>query len=227
MPGKSRKLIDLTHVIDPKTAPRKFTMEMVGAETVNPNVVHLENQWYIMTNISMVSHIGTHIEAPYHIFPDGMDLAQLPIDVLCGDAVLLDFTKLAPQSAISLEDAKRASERAGGIRKGDIVLCNLGYADSYGTEGYGNSPYFTTEAIGYLANSGMKRMGVDASGVEIPKSEEHVNHKALLSRNIPLIENLAHVDALTRPRFKVYAFPIPVRGLESFPLRVVAEVEDD
>jgi kynurenine formamidase len=83
----------------------------------------------------MVSHIGTHIEAPYHIFPDGWTCAA-PHRRPCGDAVLLDFTKLAPQSAISLEDAKRASERAGGIRKGDIRLCNLGYADSYGTEGF-------------------------------------------------------------------------------------------
>lgn len=225
MPCKNTKLVDLTHIIDPKNAPRKFTMEMVGAETVNPNVVHLENQWYIMTNISMVSHIGTHIEAPYHIFPDGMDLAQLPIDIFCGNAVMLDFTSLKPNSAISLEEAKEAAEKAGGIRKGDIVLCNLGYAGSYGTDNYANSPYFTTEAIDYLANSGMKMMGVDASGVEIPMSEEHVNHQALLSRNIPLIENVANLNAVGQVRFKVYAFPLPVVGLESFPLRVVAEVQ--
>ena len=73
-------MIDLTHVIDPEKVERKFSIETIGAETVNRNVVRLEKQWYIMTNIAMVSHIGTHIEVPYHILPDGHDLASMPVD---------------------------------------------------------------------------------------------------------------------------------------------------
>ena len=68
----------------------------------------------------------------------------------------------------------------------------------------------------------MKMMGVDAGGVEIPMSEEHVNHAALFSRNIPLIENVAHLNELSGRRLKVCAFPIPIAGVESFPVRVVA-----
>ena len=34
-------------------------------------------------------------------------------------------------------------------------------------------------------------MGVDATGVEVPGSEEHVNHHALFAAGIPLIENLS------------------------------------
>ncbi|MGI5900092.1 MAG: cyclase family protein [Christensenellales bacterium] len=218
------KYIDLTHVIDPGAVQRKFSIEQIGAETVNPNVVRLEDQWYIMSNINMVSHIGTHIEAPYHILPSGKDLAALPLETLCGDAVLLDLRGLPQKSAICEETVKAAAEKAGGIRKGDIVLCNLGYADHYGADEYSMSPHFTTEAIEFLANSGMKMMGVDAGGVEIPASEEHVNHLALLSRDIPLIENVANLNALPAHRFKVYAFPIAVLGLESFPVRVVAQL---
>ena len=68
----------------------------------------------------------------------------------------------------------------------------------------------------------MKLMAVDASGVEIPGSEEHVNHMALFTRDIPLIENLAGFDRLTKTRLTVYAFPISMTGLDSFPVRVVA-----
>ena len=74
------RIVDLSHVIAPGKAGRKFALEMVGAETVNPNVVRLEGQWYIMHNVSMVSHIATHIEAPYHILKHEADLAQLPLD---------------------------------------------------------------------------------------------------------------------------------------------------
>jgi arylformamidase len=220
------RIIDLSHVITPGKAGRKFALEMVGAETVNPNVVRLEGQWYIMHNISMVSHIGTHIEAPYHLFKSKADLAGLPLEQLMGEAVLLDLRRCPRKSAITLQHVQDASARVGGIRPGDIVFCNLGSAAFYGTEEYGTTPYFSPEAIQWLVDRGMKLMGVDASGVEVPGSENHVNHSALFTKGIPLIENLANLNQLSRPRFLVYAFPIAVSGLEAFPLRVIA-VESD
>ena len=72
----------------------------------------------------------------------------------------------------------------------------------------------------------MKLMGVDAGGVEVPGSEQHVSHYALFSRGIPLIENVANLHLLSKPRVQAYAFPIAVRGLEAFPVRVVAVEED-
>ncbi|HSR11067.1 MAG TPA: cyclase family protein [Thermodesulfobacteriota bacterium] len=220
------RLVDLSHVITPGKAGRKFSIETVGAEMVNPNVVRLEGQWYIMHNVSMVTHIGTHIEAPYHLFKSQADLAALPLKKLMGDAVLLDFRHVSRKTAITAADAEEASSKAGGIRSGDIVFCNVGSAALYGTEEYATSPYFSPEAIQFLVSSGMKMMGVDASGVEVPGSEEHVNHSALFTRGIPLIENLANLDRLSGKRFVVYAFPIAVARLEAFPLRVVAVEED-
>jgi len=83
------RIVDLSHVITPGKAGRKFAIEMVGAETVNPNVVRLEGQWYIMHNISMVSHIGTHIEAPYHLFKSKADLAGLPLEQLKSESICM------------------------------------------------------------------------------------------------------------------------------------------
>ena len=221
-----RKLYDLTHVIDPKNAPRKFTVETIGAETVNQNVVRLQGQWYIMSNISMVSHIGTHIEMPYHLFPDGADLATVDLNTLCGQAVLLDLRDVPAGEPITVPALESAIEKVGGVKTGDIVICNLGYSDKYGTDAYTQSPYFTNEAICRLVATGMKMMAVDAGGVEIPKSEQHVNHTALLEKDICLIENIAHLNDLPVSRFDVCAFPIPVAGVESFPVRVVAFVEE-
>jgi kynurenine formamidase len=220
------KIIDLSHVIEPGKAGRKFTLEMVGAETVNPNVIRLENQWYIMHNISMVSHIGTHIEAPYHILKDQADLAAIPLETLIGSAIILDLRGYAAKSAIGIDDVQSAAERSGGIRPGDIVFGNLGWGPFYGTERYGGNPYFPPETIAWLADHGMKLMGVDAGGVEVPGSEQHVSHYALFSRGIPLIENLTNLNRLSKSRVQVYAFPVAVRGLEAFPVRVIAVEED-
>jgi len=220
-------MIDLTHMIDPEKEERKFMIETIGAETVNRNVVRLEKQWYIMTNIAMVSHIGTHIEVPYHILPDGHDLASMPLETFGGHAVLLDFSDAGERTGISKERTIQAAEASGGIREGDIVFCNLGFADFYGNEHYAQSPYFTAEAILWLAQSGMKMMGVDAGGVELPGSEQHVNHTTLFNHNIPLIENVANLDLIKTTRFTVAAFPYPIKGVESFPVRVVAFTSGD
>lgn len=216
------RVVDLTHIIDPKKVQRKFSVETIGAETVNKNVVRKTDQWYIMSNISMVSHIGTHIEVPYHLFPDGYDLAEMPLEAYYGDAVLLDFSDIQKRVEISVDRVKKEAEKIGGIPKDAIVFCNLGYADRYGQEEYAQSPYFSTEAIEWLAGSGMKMMGVDAGGVELPASEEHVNHTALFIKDIPLIENVANLNKLSQTHFKVTAFPYPIAGVEAFPLRVVA-----
>lgn len=216
------KAVDLTHVIDPQKVQRKFMVETIGAETVNHSVVRKEAQWYIMSNISMVSHIATHIEVPYHIFPDENDLADMPLDAYWGEAILLDFSDIQKRVEIPLKRVQLEADRVGGIKPGDIVLCNLGYADRYGQEEYTQSPYFSTEAIRWLAGSGIKMMGVDAGGVELPASEEHVNHTALFEQNIPLIENVANLNQLTQKRFQLAAFPYPIAGVEAFPLRVVA-----
>ncbi|MGA2991613.1 MAG: cyclase family protein [Candidatus Korobacteraceae bacterium] len=220
-----KRIVDLSHVLDPGKAGRKFIIEMVGAETVNPNVVRLENQWYIMHNVNMVSHIGTHIEAPYHLFKDRDDLAKMPLELLMGKAVILDLRQVPRASAVSLAQVKSAAGKAGGIHRGDIVFCNLGGAPFYGTDDYRLTPYFVPEAIAWLVDQGMKMMGVDATGVEVPGSEEHVNHSALFKNNVPLIENLANLNSLRQSRVEVYALPIAVRGLEAFPLRVIA-IED-
>jgi kynurenine formamidase len=220
------RIIDLTHVLDPSKAERRLAIEMVGAETVNSSVVRLENQWYIMHNVNIVSHIGTHIEAPYHILKDGVDLAGLSLEVLTGDAVILDLSDSPRDSAVELARVQKAADKVGGIHAGDIVFCNLGGARFYGTDEYSRVPYFAPDAIKWLLDQGMKMMGVDAKGLEVPASEQHVNHCALFERGVPLIENLANLDSLSRSRVKVFALPIAVRGLEAFPLRVIAVEED-
>ena len=38
-------VVDLTHIIDPKKVQRKFSVETIGAETINKNVVRRQDQW--------------------------------------------------------------------------------------------------------------------------------------------------------------------------------------
>jgi arylformamidase len=219
---KFNRIIDLSHTLRPSEERRKLEIEMIGSEEV-ANVVRLPGQWYIMHNVEMVSHIGTHIEVPYHCTENGTDLADVSLESLIGEAVILDLTKEAKAGeAITLEQMQKAAKVAGGIKQGDIVFVHVGWDKYYNTDAYGDGPLFSLPAMQWLVEQGMKLMGVDCSGVVIPTMNHRDGHMVLFDREICLIENLTNLNKLTKSRVDVFALPIGVKKLESFPLRVIA-----
>jgi arylformamidase len=209
------RVIDLTHVIQP-TAPdaqRKFVVRTHDALEEIPGKVRPEGEWYVMSDVDLMGHVGTHIEAPFHCLKKGADLSQIPLDRLVGDAVILNLVNAKAEGGVTLQQVQDAAKVAGGVRKGDIVFCRMG-----------PTPYFATAPLKWLVGQGMKMMGVDSAGVELADDTTHanINHLVLFRAGIPLIENLANLDRVSRPRVKVYALPVPARGLDAFPLRVIA-----
>jgi arylformamidase len=213
--GAQERMIDLTQVIQP-TAPdaqRKFVVRIHDALEEIPGKVRPEGEWYVMSDVDLMGHVGTHIEAPFHCLKKGADLSQIPLDRLGGDAVILNLVNAKAEGGVTLQQVQDAAKVAGGVRKGDIVFCRMG-----------PTPYFSTAPLKWLVEQGMKMMGVDSGGVELADDKTHanVNHLVLFRAGIPLIENLANLNRVSRPRVKVYALPVPVRGLDAFPLRVIA-----
>ena len=212
------RIVDLTHVIEPTStdAERKFVVHIHDALQEIPGTIRPEGEWYVMSDVELMDHVGTHIEAPLHCLKDGMDLSQIPLERLIGDAVILDLRDAYSDAGVTIEQVREAAEEAGGLNANDIVFCMMGETD-----------YFSTEALRWLVEAGVKLMGVDSAGLELPHSISHANenHLVLFRAGIPLIERLANLDKLSKSRVKVYALPIPVVGLDAFPLRVIA-IED-
>ena len=55
--------------------------------------------------LSMGSHIGTHVDAPWHFEEDGKRLHEIDTAVFFGEALLLDFQKADAITADLLGDA--------------------------------------------------------------------------------------------------------------------------
>jgi len=211
----TQRIVDLTRTIEPTgpDAPRKFVIHKHDALQEIPGKVRPEGEWYIMSDVELMDHVGTHIEVPLHCLQEGADLAQVPVEQLVGPAVILDLTGAEAEGGVTLEQVRAAAEAAGGIQAGDIVFGRMGATQ-----------YFSTAALQWIVDQGCKLMGVDSGGVELSHDTTHanVNHLLLFRAGIPLIENLAHLDQLTQSRVLAYALPVPVVGLDAFPLRVIA-----
>ena len=209
------RMIDLTRIIEPTDdqAQRKFVVNIHNALQEIPGKVRPEGEWYVMSDVALMNHVGTHIETPFHCLKEGNDLSTITLDQLIGDAVILDLSEAAAEGGVTLAQVQAAAAQAGGVQRGDIVFGRMG-----------PTQYFSTAGLQWLVDQGIKLMGVDSGGVELSHDTTHanVNHLLLFRANIPLIENLTNLDQLTRARVKVYALPVPIKGLDAFPLRVIA-----
>lgn len=209
------RIVDLTRVIQPTgpDAQRKFVVNIHDALHEIPGKERPAGEWYVMSDVALMNHVGTHIEMPFHCLKEGADLAQVPVEQLCGEAVILDLSDAEADLGVTLEQVQAAAAKAGGVRSGDIAFGRMG-----------PTKYFSTAGLAWLVEQGIKLMGVDSGGVELSHDTTHanVNHLLLFRAGIPLIENLTNLDGLTKSRVQVYALPVPVRGLDAFPLRVIA-----
>lgn len=217
-----RRIIDLTLPLVPGQGGRPLVIEQGRTEelTVHAPVDH---SWHIMHRVQTISHIGTHIESPYHCMPNGRDLGAIPVEQLVGEAVVLDLSDLPLDSLIGAGEMAHLAERAGGVRPGDIAFLLTGHAGKRDTPDYERRPSLTADSTRYLVDQGVKLVSADLSSLEGPRTPGHLDcHLVLLENDIPFIENLVNLTALRQPRVFVCALPIPVKGLDAFPLRVIA-----
>ncbi len=221
---KWNRIIDLSHTLDPKTDARLVRVTKVELEdyaTVFPGyVVTKADANFPMHTVLIASHIGTHLETPYHWGLKGIDVAEIPVEQLIGDAVLLDLTHVPASGWITLADVQEASRKAG-MRRGDMVFCDTVYE----TAAEKKAPFFRTDAIEWLVAEGMTVLGVEAEMEDLLQGAvtgDFPNHTALFSKGVLLIEYITNLEQIEGTRFTAIALPTKIRGADSLPIRLVA-----
>nr|WP_302598284.1 cyclase family protein [uncultured Cellulosilyticum sp.] len=191
-------------------------------------------------------HSVTHIDAPWHYgeMTDGkkaMTIDEIPLEWCYGDGVVIDMTHKKDGEVISKQDVKEELEKIGvQLSKGMIVLIHTGrdkimYTKEYLFRGTGVS----REATEWLIDQGIKVMGIDQWGWDLPLPQQAAEAKAGKTPN-PFweahrvgckkaychIEQIVGLDQLPSSGFKVMAMPLPLKGCSASPIRLVAIIED-
>ncbi|MDA8195012.1 MAG: cyclase family protein [Thermaerobacter sp.] len=175
------------------------------------------------TRVEFSIHTGTHIDAPFHFFPEGKTIDQIPLAVFIGPAIAVDVTRFgSPRQAITLDNlfaAGIADVALSGIR----LLLRTDWATQHWNQPdlYTKNPYLAQDAAQWLANQGIAALGLDfAVDSEFP----YPNHYVFLGKEILLMENLINLDRLGSRPFTLMALPLRVVGGDGGPARVVASV---
>lgn len=177
--------------------------------------------------IVMCDHAGTHVDAPIHFNPDGKPIDQMPLDLMVGEAVVLDFTYKKSGDSVTVEDVEKKLKDAA-INLGQIkaILFKTGAGPLYGTDQY-YQHYLEIhpETVRWMVKQGIKLWGVDASTIDCaPKRETH-----MLLRELEFyhMENLANLDALpVNVPFTLACVALPFVGATASPLRPIAILKE-
>lgn len=216
------RMVDLSRPLRPREQTHPWFHYDARPESIvaDPASVPPEGRWYVVTQVELSGHAGTHVEAPLHAVEGGASIGELPVERFFGQAVVLDLSHVPWASPFGLGCLQEAAARAGGIAHGDILFMRFDW-DRQAGDG-GRPPYPAPEALRWIVDQGVKLVGIDSPGLEVPGNPALPNHHTLLDRGIPLIESLVNLDALRESRVFVFAQPIPAYGSDAIPIRVLA-----
>lgn len=167
-----------------------------------------------VSNISMGAHTGTHMDAPIHFVQGGEGIDMLPLDAVLGAARVISIGDAVAISRAELEpyDIQRGERILFKTRNSNRVWSTDGFVEDF--------VYISAEAAGYLADRGVRTVGVDYLSVGGYTKDGPESHHALLGAGVWIIEglNLASVEPGT---YELVCLPLKIVGGDGAPARAI------
>jgi len=173
------------------------------------------------TTVAFDSHLGTHVESPFHFRDEWPDLAQLPANAFVGRGVFLKVDT-NPADPISRQDLVKSNN--GRLLPNDFaILDSYFHAEPFKATPGDPRPHLTAEAAEWLAEKRLKGVGFgDGISIEHDVDDSCAVHDILMRQNTILIEVMANLDQLNATEFMFICLPMPIRGLDACCVRAVA-----
>ena len=170
--------------------------------------------------IDLLANTGTYIDAPFHRYQDGRDVAGYALDAVADLPGIVVRVKDAAGRAIA---AARFSKLD---LKGKAVLVHTAWDAHWRTDTYssGQHPFLTRAAAECLVKARAALVGIDSLNIDDDKDGSRPAHTILLAGGVAIVEHMTNLGALPDSGFRFYAVPPRVKGMGSFPVRAFARV---
>jgi arylformamidase len=164
--------------------------------------------------IEMVANTGTYVDSPFHRYPDGKDLSQLPLESLADLECLV--ARVPDQRERPIDRLPFSADEV----RGRAVLVQTRWDRHWRTEQYfEDHPYLTGELAEWLAQAGAVLVGIDSFNIDCTDTGERPVHSTLLAQDIPIVEHMCGLEAVPERGGRFFAVPVKVRGFGTFPVR--------
>ena len=212
----SQELVDLSHPIDDETPafPGDPPVEITILDSIE--VPSADGQRHLNSSrLGIGTHCGTHMDAPFHFFPEGNTIDKVPLAQCNGSAAVVNLSALPPRAEIRPDDLLPFEVS---IRRTKRILLNSGWYHRWKDEDYFEAhPVLARESARWLVACGVELVGVDFPSLDQPPHEAHVE---ILSAGVIVLENLTNLDRLSDSEVSLMALPLPLVGRDGSPVRV-------
>ena len=214
------RIVDLSHVIEHGMTtyaglPGPHICDFWTREASAAN--YDDGSSFHIARIDMVANTGTYLDAPFHRYAEGMDLADLPLPLLAELPAIVVRRPWDQGIAIGAVHFEGADVR------GNAVLVHTGWDQHWRTDRYGvEHPYLTADAADWLVAGGAALVGIDSNNIDDVRVRARPVHTRLLGAGIPICEHMTGLGSLPDTGFRFAAVPPKVRGMGTFPVRAYA-----
>jgi kynurenine formamidase len=172
--------------------------------------------------VSMAVQTATYLETPAHMYLDSITIEQVPL-ARCYqiDALMLWIPKQADE-AITADELAAALARTGErLRPGDALLVGTGWDKQWNQPLFvDHPPYFLASAIDWILDHQPSLLGGDTPRYDSPHNPQNFFPK-FFKHDILLLAPVVNLDQVRKPRGKLTALPLPLKGACASPVRAL------
>jgi arylformamidase len=164
-----------------------------------------------LSALTMSPHVGAHADAPLHYANGVASAAEVDLHAYLGPCRVIHAIGCGP--LIRIEHLAHA---AADLPERVLVRC-MQRADSVW------NPDFTAyapETVAWLAERGVRLIGLDTPSVDPASSKTLDSHQQLLRLNLRVLENLV-LDDVPEGDYELIALPLKLAGACASPVRAV------
>ena len=220
------RLVDLSHEIEHgmvtyRGLPSPTISDWLSREASTAR--YAPGTTFQIGKIELLANTGTYIDAPFHRYEDGRDVAGYALEAVA------DLTGVVVRANVG-GGAKRAIDAAhfnSAEVRGKAVLVHTGWDQHWRSDTYssGQHPFLTKDAAEYLATNGAMLVGIDSLNIDDDKDGTRPAHTILLGAGVAIVEHMTNLGSLPDVGFRFFAVPPRVRGMGSFPVRAFARLD--
>jgi arylformamidase len=161
-------------------------------------------------NVSLLhfgAHTGTHVDAPAHFIEGALKVESLPLDVLIGEAQVVEV----PHDTGSIDESFVIEHCALGVPRVLFKTRNSEFWKADKSEFRCDFSHLELGAAKQLVNDGVRLVGIDYLSVEKFHNEGHPTHLALLSNGVVIVEGL-NLSDVPEGHYELICLPLRIRG---------------
>ena len=199
------KVFDLSMELSEKTPYHPGTKKPVITQ-----VATIAKKGWNEKRLNVSSHFSTHIDAPFHMLPNGKKLGDFPVGYFIGEAIV-----------INVKGQEFISPNLDAVRENDIVFFYTGVTEKISSAMFKKFPVLTEKTARKLVEKKVKIIGLDSW---TPDAEPYEIHKILMKHDILIVEDLVNLKPLVGKRFECVILPLKIKDADGAPCRVIARL---